>query len=398
MPSRYGLPLTALCLGFAVGLGESAADDKESALVTAAPSVLLRSKLRMDGMAFSPDGKLLTLVEEEANPDFEVSAIDVQTKKTLYRGLSLACGTSIRFTPHSSRLVCLRGLGGLKQTDRASIRTQVDVYEAKTGKLLRTIILPPGWPGTIWGVNLRAPYAVSDDVVVIPWEKGGATVYDLKTGKSRGDLAAGRRLEYISLSRDGRWLLALEKKRHLSLWDVKARKLQRELHDHDRNVVAISMSADGNYCASILPGAHCYLFNRKTGRLEAQTETWGAPHDLDVGGALTADGSRLVIRMEESWLSGNRPTPAWKKELDQRKDLTRSFLWTWDWKTGKPPRPLALIGDDKAKDSWEDMGQFEPELMTADGSRFVSYPRYGNREGVLLLQLKDKKRPAVKKP
>ena len=349
-------------------------------------------------MRQAPTSQCRSTLIEEGNPKFEVSVIDVATKKTLYR-LLRAASTSIRFTPDGNRLVCLRPLGGdYNRAGDSPMRTQVDVHEATTGKRLQTIILPPGRPGTQWGGNLFAPYAVADEVVVIPWTIGGATVYDLKTGKSRGDLAAGRRLEYISISRDGRWLLALEGKRHLSLWDVKGRKHERELHKHDINISAISISADGKWCASVASGARCSLFNRKTGRLEAETHTWGFPHDSDVGGALTADGSRLMIRMESPKQPPLEPRPAWAEELDRNPNLTRSFLWIWDCRSGKPPRPLALVGDAETKESWKDMGQFEPGVMTADGNRFASYPRYGKGGGVLVLELKDRKRPPVEKP
>ena len=376
-----------LALGLACLSVNGMAAESPFELITAIPSVFVLIKHNHDEVAISPDGKLITLLETESG-SHELLVLDAATKKILHR-LPRACGYSVAFTPDGARLVTIR----LRDADwnpprGAPILHDVNVFDAKTGKLLHTIPLPKGQPSLhSGGIAGRKPFALGDDILVVRGTLEGASVYNLKTGKTLGDLAAGNQLRLASISRDGRWLLTLDGKRDLRVWDVKRRKLERDLPRQDSDVEAACISPDGKWCASITDSGRTVVYDRATGGSKASTrvtqrETFRGFY-VALSAAFTADGKHLVATtfgdpVYLPWREGDRE-PQFDRD---RSDLGLRF---WDWQSDKPVRRVLAPDHLKRKDAWRTLGYFAPLLMSADGTRFVSSGNYG---GVLLLDLK----------
>ena len=100
-------------------------------------------------------------------------------------------GASIAFTPDSTRLLCGRRAQKGKAWDGKGVPPAlIEVYDAKTGKLLSEIPLRQGQPAGHWGgPGQTLPFATSNDVLVVAGKNEVATIYDLKTGKALGDPA-----------------------------------------------------------------------------------------------------------------------------------------------------------------------------------------------------------------
>jgi WD40 repeat protein len=380
------LALSLTCLSVA-----SAAETPIEA-ITATPSVFVRMRHGFNQVAISPDGKFIILQEADSNKH-ELLVFDAATKKILHR-LPRACGYSVAFTPDGARLVTIQLRGGKWNLPRdAAIHHDVNVFDVKSGKLLHTIPQEGTFTKYLGDSPGYLPYALADGVLVVRRTEG-ARVFDLKTGKSLGDLAAGKRLQLASISRDGRWLLTLDGHRNLGVWDVKKRKLERDLPRPTSRVEAACISPDGKWCASTTERGRTSIHDRATGRLKTSTlVTILESHQRNgyratLHAAFTGDGKRLVVSVhpEHRWLPGRHRD---SESILDGNEIDQGLRF-WDWQSDKPVRRVMTPWHDKARKAWLAMGRFESLLMSEDGTRFLSS---GNGAGVLLLDLKKPKPP-----
>jgi WD40 repeat protein len=377
--TRSLLTISVLCcLAFLA----MAADDEKKTTITATPSVFTRQQHSGFELALSPDGKTMVYWPGDSSNDLHL--LDVDTKKTLHR-LPSVCNSGVGFTPDGTRLVCLRYVKGGKRDEKGFRPYRIDIHDVKTGKLLREIPLPPGQPG-----GGGVPHGVSDEIVVVAGRSEVATVYDLKTGKPRGNLPGKLRADRIALSRDGRWLLASEvtppykpgeprgtlHTEVMHTWDVKARKYDRMLYEHISYVESIAISQDGRWCA-IGTRRGIKVFDRTTGGEKAEGRTGLARADSI---AFSPDGKRIIATVHTFAL------PAGLQDWGVR---------FWDWQTENPPTSVIGPMTPEQNKAWQSMGFFRTYVMSSDGNRFLSFL---GSQGLLLLDLKNPNPPPEKKP
>ena len=379
---RFILAFGLCCLAPLLGRG---ADDKKSPALDASPSVFLSEK-HNGTVAFSPDGKYVVYApNSEKVLSRRLYVLDSATKKVLHR---LPPGL-YTFTPDSSRLVSICQLEAWEPLeekppykeglyDRLKVPPhRVDVYDVKTGKRLHEIPLRKGQPYGYFGGGVVTTLAVSDKTFVVAAKDAVATVYDLETGKSLGDVPGKVRLHnFLALSHDGRWLLTVDGKRTLRTWDMKTRKQDRLLYEHMRDVRAIAISPDGRWCGSAAKRGGFFVFDRTTGEQKAFTYF---DTNSPVGMGFTSDGKRVVATIEPTVA----PTPPGQAPVKPTKwDMG---LRLWDWQKEGPPTAVVFPYSPKTLTEWGNKGRFHPRVMTSDGNRFLST---GGNTGILLLDLK----------
>ena len=381
---RSLLPISVLCC---VAILAMAADDEKKTTITATPSVFTRQQHSAFEVALSPDGKTMVYWPGDSSNDLHL--LDVDTKKILHR-LPSVCESSVTFTPDGSRLVCLRYVKGGKRDEKGFRPYRIDIHDVKTGKLLREIPLPPGQPGTGGASSVAPLFGVSNEIVVVGGRNEAATVYDLKTGKPRGDLPGKRRASRIALSRDGRWLLTSEVKPErkpgdprqtaraevMHTWDVKARKYDRMLYEHISEVEGIAISDDGRWCA-VGTRRGIKVFDRTTGGEKAEARAGLALADSI---AFSPDGKRIIATVHTG------ASPAGSMDWGVR---------FWDWQTENPPTWVIGPITPEQNKAWQSMGSFRTHVMSSDGNRFLSIT---GSQGLLLLDLKNPNPAPEKKP
>ncbi len=263
--------------------------------------------------SISPDGKQVAVVaglRGKTNGPW-VFVYDKGTGKERYRFPALYSSSgflgTVTFTPDGKRLVTVVARSETRRTEEQDAR----VTDAATGKLVRLI---PLRAGQYMYVHTR--YAVSDKVLVIAGTKEVATVYDLETGKELGNLPGDQRLESISLSRDGRWLLATDGGSRIHAWDVEKRTYFGKIHSHKSTIRSVAISPDGVTCAFVARADHhIYVIDRVSREEKAKCDV--VFHAANAGRLrFTADGKTLVA-------GGIGPNYG---------------LAFWDWKTSKEIR------------------------------------------------------------
>ena len=265
----------------------------------------------------SPDGKLVAVGGwMRAKPRGNwVVVYDRATGKERYRLPGLYSSTAspghFGFTPDGKRIVTFARTPDNGRTEVLEAR----VADSVTGKPIRTIRLREGQ--YILGHDR---YAVSDKVLVVAGTNEVATVYDLATGKERGNLPGSVRLERIALSRDGRWLVGIIDNSKAYVWDVDKRTFFVALHGYALQIQAVAISADGASCAFAAGGELCVI-DRASGTVKARCEMVLLAARL----RFTADGKTVVA-------GGIGP------------DHGLAF---WDWRTSKEIRGGYLKGAEK---------------------------------------------------
>ena len=366
--------LTISLLGSFVAL-VMAADEKKLTTITVKPTIFQREGYSQPIGAISPDGKYVARIPNpKGSAGTELRIQETVSKKVLHT-FPVAGIHGTTFTPDSTRLVCLCTQQNAKHRDGSPI-CQVEIYDVKSGKRLRTIPLKIGQP---WGGGDACgtpPFGLSNDIVVVGGTKELATVYDLKTGKDLGDLPSDHRAYHMALSRDGRWLLTMDKKKVMHTWDVKARKHDRKLYEHIKSVRCIAISPDGRWCAlGTMRGVK--VFDRTTGGEKTEGRIGLAWADAI---AFSPDGKRIVASHPY-----RMPSP----------DQVDFGLRIWDWQTERPPSTVVCPVTPKMLEAWRHMGRFHARLMSDDGNRFLSV---GGEGGHLLLDLKNPNPKPVGEP
>ena len=347
----------------------TAADEPKLTKITAKPIVFQRRSHSPPISAISPDGKYVARLLEPNDKAETIMQVHETASGKVLHAFPFLGNQGAAFTPDSTRLVCLCAI-------KNEMSYRVEIYDVKSGKQLRTIRLKPGQPwggGDAYGTP---PFGLSNDIVVVGGTKELATVYELKTGKDLGDLPSDHRAYHMALSRDGRWLLTMDKKKVMHTWDVKARKHDRKLYEHIKSVRCIAISPDGRWCAlGTMRGVK--VFDRTTGGEKTEGRIGLAWADAI---AFSPDGKRIVASHPY-----RMPSP----------DQVDFGLRIWDWQTERPPSTVVCPVTPKMLEAWRHMGRFHARLMSDDGNRFLSV---GGEGGHLLLDLKNPNPKPVGEP
>jgi WD40 repeat protein/serine/threonine protein kinase len=160
---------------------------------------------RIDGLAYSPDGKRLASAAN--NSPFPGGGIKVWDAETGQEFCTLPAGrTKVAFSPDGRRIA-----GGGKRPIGSPAGPagsgEVKVWDAQTGRELLTL---QGHTSDVWNV------AFSPDGQRLASDGGGEVrVWDAQTGQQLLVLDEEGRGSYLAFSRDGHWLVA-----ERQLWDA----------------------------------------------------------------------------------------------------------------------------------------------------------------------------------
>jgi WD40 repeat protein len=315
------------------------------------PKAWNKAKMDVARVAITADGKRIAAMTEGWAPEIVVYNRHTAKEVRRFGGKFLQASSLFAITPDGKRLLVERQ--GSANPRFAPGRYEVVVWEIATGKLLRRIDLRRGQGGKtgLFGHGSAA----SDKVLVVAGSDEVATVYDLATGKVRGDIRGKHRPKMLALSQNGKWLLTAGKDDTLCVWDVEKRELLHTLYEHTKRVNAVAISADGTWCASMTSDRRVWIFDRAKGEERARANT------------LFTNGSEELLRF----------TPD-GKTLIGTGDGAHHGLVVWDWQKcreirgGYPPEGVTVLSDGNEK-RWH-VALISDSSMAADGTLLTLGP------------------------
>lgn len=239
----YRLPLFFLFLFVIAGL-ISNFSQSFSAQVTptkiARPELVLQTGhvMSVDGIAFSPDGKLLA----SGSADNTIKLWDRMTKREV-RTLTGHTGgvKAVAFTPDGQTLAS------------GSIDGNIKLWDAATGRELR-ILAGNGSVTTIAFSSDGRRFAAGNMQKVIKlWDLNSKSAPLTLTGHTG-------LITIVAFSRDGRWLVSGSADRTIRVWDTENGREAHTLTGHTDRIATVAFSPDGRWLA--------------TGGLDAKVKLW----------------------------------------------------------------------------------------------------------------------------
>jgi hypothetical protein len=220
----------------------------------------------------------------------------------------------------------------------------VRVWDAVTGKLLRTLEGHAAWVGSVVVTPAGEAVTAGGDNVIRIW--------DLKTGKEvaalQGHAVAVRGL---ALTADGKSLVSGASDKTVRLWNLTDGKEVRKYGDGKESVESVAVTADGKYVLAGSDAGVVTVYDAKTGGVVSQFDRHRGSMVYTI--AVTADGKTAVsgardktIRVwevatgKELRVLGGHTEQVYQVVLspDEKQILSASFDRTvriWDFATGK---------------------------------------------------------------
>jgi WD40 repeat protein len=191
----------------------------------------------MPVMAFSPDCQLLVSRARYGN-NRGLQLWDVPRGKEILRFYGCTGNQDLAFLPDNSTIV--------------ELMCSVDLFEARTGKLLRSL------PEIRWGAEETTNMVLSPDgrflangttdLRATVWPVG---LWEMESGKAIAQLMGHSRLaKVVTISRDGRILASGSIDKTVRLWDVVTGKELHCFEGHEDTVTAIAFSPDAKLLAT----------------------------------------------------------------------------------------------------------------------------------------------------
>jgi WD40 repeat protein len=321
--SRTWNSLSAVILLVALSSGTAPAQDKAGAVVRLPDTLGQGQKGGIDPVVFSPDGKILASVDDEAITFWEVASrkeihrfkhSDVVLSiafnpddKTLVSGGSTAkgregdlklwdvsTGTVVRrFTGHSSEISSVAFSPDGKILASGSVGWRIRVWDVTTGKNtalfqgtspILSLAFHPNGRLLAYGST-----AGNFDVFDLNTSKRSAVLNDRTTSDARNSHTKGRL--HVAFSPDGRILATGSEDKTIRLWDVATGKVAGVLKGHTDAVTCLTFNPIGKILASGSKDKTIRLWDLPTGKTAAvlQGHTDGI---LSV--AISPDGKMLA--------------------------------------------------------------------------------------------------------
>jgi WD40 repeat protein/energy-coupling factor transporter ATP-binding protein EcfA2 len=307
----------------------------------AAPNTLGGHANSVNGVSFSPDGKMLA----SASDDYTVKLWDTSTKKeirTLTEHTNSVNGVS--FSPNGKMLAS------------ASSDNTVKLWDTSTGQEIKT--LTGGHKDAVNGVsfspNGKMLASASSDNTVKLW--------DTSTRKEIKTLTGHREAVYrLSFSPDGRMLASASADKTVKLWDTSTRKEIKTLTGHTNSVWGVSFSPDGKILASASADNTVKLWDTST-KKEIKTLTG---HTNSVAWvSFSSDGKMLASA------SLDNKVKLWdastKKEI---KTLTGHTNSVWGVSFSSDGKMLASASADNTVKLWDTSTKKEIKTLTGHTER-----------------------------
>ncbi|MDZ8140939.1 MAG: WD40 repeat domain-containing protein, partial [Nostoc sp. DedQUE04] len=287
------------------------------------------------GISFSPDGKMLA----SASADNTVKLWNTSTGKeikTLTGHTNWVNGIS--FSPDGKMLAS------------ASYDNTVKLWDTSTGKEIKTLT---GHTNSVYGISFspdgKMLASASGDNTVKLWDT--TTAKEIKTLTGHTNSVWG-----ISFSPDGKMLASASADNTVKLWDTTTAKEIKTLTGHTNLVNGISFSPDGKMLASASYDNTVKLWNTSTGK-EIKTLTG---HTNSVNGiSFSPDGKMLASA------SGDKTVKLWNTSTGKEiKTLTGHTNWVNGISFSPDGKMLASASGDKTVKLWNTSTGKEIKTLT----------------------------------
>jgi WD40 repeat protein len=300
----------------AVGLKEHGIALRDASELTPVAPPLLETEGEVKNLAFSPDGQTLAAVADEGS----LTLWDVGSRSRLHGPLPAGNGGAIRpgvgFNRDGSTLATASELG-------------VQLWDVATGASLSEL----GFAGSANDLAFSADGA--SIAFARPFE-GGAEVMDVTTRRSIATADGtpdGDTDLSVALSPDGRLLAVGGFGRAVRLWDIRTRKLVRELDQGGNGAFTLEFSPDGRTLA--------------VSGFEPVASLWDVATGTQIGPQLTAGDRRTMIDLSPDGRQllethGNGQGAVWDVDPEswERRacDLANRTLTRAEWEEFLPGR------------------------------------------------------------
>lgn len=296
---------------------------------------------------FSPDGKTLTVVDQDG-----VGFWDVATGRMLRRWQSKDPLFSARYSPDRSWLAT-----GSKE--------EVLLWEVATGKVQRRLTVP--------GKEIKAIAFSRDGKLLAGGGDKTIRFWDPLTGESSGDCSAfPNSVQAVAFSHDGKTLFSGHEQEHiLRRWDVASRKPSGDFNGPIAPLRMLSFSRDSRNILASSMGEDFYLWEAETGK---PCPLPGKDSDRFLIDCLASSGQASLLRCEEGFGSQFAMLLTGKTDrLDQLPGFLGSSVdgqrvLIQSEKDKRPCLAVLKVRRDKSKDKDKGKHDVEREFVWKDGN------------------------------
>ncbi|WP_414583447.1 NACHT and WD repeat domain-containing protein, partial [Scytonema sp. PCC 10023] len=316
----------------------------------AAPNTLGGHAKAVNGVSFSPDGKMLATASADNTVKLWNTATG-QEIKTLTGHTNWVWGVS--FSPDGKMLAT------------TSDDNTVKLWNTATGQEIKTLTGHTNW---VWGVSFspdgKMLATASYDNTVKLWNTATGQVIKTLSGHTASVWG-------VSFSPDGKMLATASYDNTVKLWNTATGQVIKTLSGHKNTVRGVSFSPDGKMLATASNDNTVKLWNTATYQ---EIKTLTGHTDSVLGVSFSPDGKILATASNDKRVKlWNTATYQEIKTLTGHTELVRGVSFSRDGKM------LATASDDKTVKLWDTATYQEIKTLTGhtNAVRGVSFSRDG---------------------
>ncbi|BAY48303.1 WD-40 repeat-containing protein [Scytonema sp. HK-05] len=284
----------------------------------------------VNGVSFSPDGKMLA----STSGDNTVKLWDTSTGKqikTLTGHTNSVNGVS--FSPDGKMLASTSGDNTVRLWD-TSTRNQIKTLTGHTNSVNGVSFSPDG----------KMLASASRDNTVRLWDTSTGNQIKTLTGHTNS-------VNGVSFSPDGKMLASASRDNTAKLWDTSTGKQIKTLKGHTNWVWGVSFSPDGKMLASASTDYTVKLWDTSIGK---QIKTLSGHTNWVNGVSFSPDGKMLASASGDDTVSGDNTVKLWDTSTDnQIKILKEHTKWVYRVSFSPDGKMLASASGDKTVKLWD---------------------------------------------